>query len=84
MIERKMGALAAQWRHASWDVACRGNVIAILSVIRARELHGCWWLQGLAMQTFRLMYPHIGSLVGLFRLCGHCSESSNPPDIICS
>ena len=27
------------------------------------------------MQTFRLMYPHIGSLVGLFRLCGHCSES---------
>ncbi|BDA42606.1 probable CSC1-like protein ERD4 at C-terminar half [Coccomyxa sp. Obi] len=29
-------------------------------------------IQGLAMQTFRLMYPHIGSLVGLFRLCGHC------------
>lgn len=27
------------------------------------------------MQTFRLMYPHIGSLIGLFRLCGHCSES---------
>ena len=32
-------------------------------------------LQGLAMQSFRLMYPHIGSLIGLFRLCGYCSES---------
>lgn len=41
------------------------------------------WVQGLAMQTFRLMYPHIGSLVGLFRLCGHCSAphlSSTPSD----
>ena len=26
------------------------------------------------MQFFRLMYPHIGSLIGLFRLCGYCSE----------
>ena len=42
---------------------------------------GC--LQGLAMQFFRLMYPHIGSLIGLFRLCGYCSESAhNPPGLL--
>ncbi|KAK9819243.1 hypothetical protein WJX81_003710 [Elliptochloris bilobata] len=29
-------------------------------------------IQGLAMVPFRLMYPHIGFLVGLFRLCGAC------------
>lgn len=27
------------------------------------------------MIPFRLMYPHIGSLIGLFRLCGYCSET---------
>ena len=31
------------------------------------------------MQFFRLMYPHIGSLIGLFRLCGYCSESARYP-----
>ena len=36
-------------------------------------------MQGLAMQFFRLMYPHIGSLIGLFRLCGYCSESAPLP-----
>lgn len=43
---------------------------------RGENIQSCWCdcVQGLAMQTFRLMYPHIGSLVGLFRLCGHCSE----------
>ena len=25
------------------------------------------------MLPFRIMYPHIGFLVGLFRLCGFCS-----------
>ena len=40
-------------------------------------------LQGLAMQFFRLMYPHIGSLIGLFRLCGYCSESArHPPGLL--
>ena len=39
----------------------------------------CEWLQGLAFQTFRLMYPHIGSLIGLFRLCGYCSEPQAVP-----
>ena len=28
--------------------------------------------QGIAMIPFRLMYPHIGVLVGLFRLLGIC------------
>ncbi|CAL5219786.1 g1691 [Coccomyxa viridis] len=32
-------------------------------------------IQGLAFQTFRLMYPHIGSLIGLFRLCGYCKPA---------
>ena len=36
------------------------------------------------MQFFRLMYPHIGSLVGLFRLCGYCSESARYPPCLLS
>ena len=37
------------------------------------------WLcasQSIAMLPFRMMYPHIGSLIGLFRLCGYCSARS--------
>ncbi len=31
------------------------------------------------MLPFRIMYPHIGFLVGLFRLCGACSALALPP-----
>ena len=30
------------------------------------------------MLPFRIMYPHIGFLVGLFRLCGFCSAAPRP------
>ena len=37
------------------------------------------------MLPFRIMYPHIGFLVGLFRLCGLCSASlsSKPGCLTC-
>ncbi len=35
-------------------------------------------LQAISMLPFRMMYPHIGSLIGLFRLCGYCSAPPIP------
>ena len=47
--------------------------------------------QGVAMLPFRLMYPHIGVLVGLFRLLGicgappaHCPPPKLPQPSYCS
>lgn len=48
--------------------------------MKAGDADGCTdgLPQAIAMIPFRIMYPHIGSLLGLFRLCGYCSEHSTP------
>ena len=35
------------------------------------------------MLPFRIMYPHIGFLVGLFRLCGACSALRSLALLLC-
>ena len=40
-------------------------------------------LQAISMLPFRMMYPHIGSLIGLFRLCGYCRARPQPPSETC-